>query len=103
MNNEEEIELMIKEKNLNAPRITPDDIDENIETIHYHVVPNTTLILCVLVLKNDFTVSGESAAASKENFDEEIGRKIAFDNAREKIWPLMGYMLKQKLYEDNLK
>jgi hypothetical protein len=57
------------------------------------------LTFCVLVLRNGFTVTGESACASPENFNAEIGRKIAFENARQKIWPLMGYALKQQLSE----
>lgn len=57
------------------------------------------LTFCVLVLRNGFTVTGESACASPENFDAEIGRKIARTNAVNKIWPLMGYELKQKLHE----
>ena len=58
-----------------------------------------TLTFCVLILKNGFTVTGESACASPDNFDAEIGKKIAYQNAREKIWMLEGYLLKQKLYE----
>jgi hypothetical protein len=62
------------------------------------VVPALGLLtFCVLVLKNGFTVTGESACASPENFDAEIGRKIARQKAIEKIWPLMGYALKDKL------
>ena len=57
------------------------------------------LTFCVLVLKNGFTVTGESACASPENFDAELGRKIARANAVNKIWPLMGYALKEKLAE----
>ncbi|HHW8768572.1 TPA: Gp49 family protein, partial [Salmonella enterica] len=57
------------------------------------------LTFCVLVLKNGFTVTGESACASPENFDPEIGRKIARSNAIAKIWPLEGYLLKQQLHE----
>ena len=57
------------------------------------------LTFCVLVLKNGFTVTGESACASPENFDAEIGRKIALENAKQKIWPLMGYQLKEELYQ----
>lgn len=53
----------------------------------------------MLVLKNGFTVTGESACASHENFDAEIGRKVAYENAREKIWMLEGYLLKEKLYQ----
>ena len=57
------------------------------------------LTFCVLVLKNGFTVTGESACASPENFDAELGRKIARANAVAKIWPLLGFSLKQKLHE----
>ena len=57
------------------------------------------MTFCVLVLRNGFTVTGESACASPENFDAELGRKIARQNAVSKTWPLMGYHLKQKLAE----
>nr|WP_260566597.1 Gp49 family protein [Pseudomonas aeruginosa] len=55
------------------------------------------LTFCVLVLKNGFTVTGESACASPANFDAEIGRKISRQNAVSKIWPLMGYELRSRL------
>lgn len=57
------------------------------------------LTFCVLVLRNGFTVTGESACASPENFDADLGRKIARQNAINKVWPLMGYALKQRLSE----
>lgn len=57
------------------------------------------LTFCVLTLRNGFTVTGESACASPENFDPELGRKIARTNAVDKIWPLMGYALKARLHE----
>ena len=82
-----------------APRLTPDAIDAAILAEQYHVFDGTTLTVCCLTLQNGYTVTGESAAASPENFDEEIGRKIARQNAREKIWSLEGYLLKQRLHE----
>ena len=60
------------------------------------------LTFCVLVLKNGFTVTGESACASPENFNEELGRKIARANAVNKVWPLEGYLLKQMLHQTAL-
>lgn len=57
------------------------------------------LTFCVLVLRNGFTVTGESACASPENFDAELGRKIARQNAVAKVWPLMGYALKERLHK----
>ena len=59
--------------------------------------PLELLTFCVLVLRNGFTVTGESACASPENFDAGIGRLLARDNAVAKVWPLMGYELRSKL------
>lgn len=92
------IEQQIQDKGLNAPRLTPDLIDSVIVDAQYHVFPDTTLTVCCLRLANGFTVTGESAAASPENFDQEIGRNIAFRNARDKIWSLEGYLLRQRLH-----
>ena len=55
------------------------------------------LTFCVLGLRNGFTVTGESACASPENFNAEIGRRVARENAVDKIWPLMGYELKSSI------
>jgi hypothetical protein len=114
--NEKSIEQEIQAKGLTAPRITPADIEANILSEHYftaedgliglaaggeyHDYPECLglLTFCVLVLKNGFTVTGESACASPENFDAEIGRKIARQNAVNKIWPLMGYELRSRLH-----
>lgn len=96
---ENEIELEIQEKSLNAPRLTPDDIDAAIVGEKYHIFEGTTLTVCCLILRNGYAVAGESAAVNQENFNIEIGRKIARQNAREKLWALEGYLLKQRLFE----
>ena len=118
MSNEKQIEQEIQDKGLTAPRITPDLINSKIKDTAYILprdvckrdngvevfdapVPLQTLTFCVLTLENGFTVTGESACASPENFDAEIGKKIAFENAREKIWLLEGYLLKQRLFEQS--
>lgn len=111
------IEMAIIDKGLTAPRVTPDDIKANIVAEYFFtaqngvigansalngpVVPELCLLtFCVLVLRNGFTVTGESACASPENFDPAIGRMIARDNAIQKVWPLMGYELKERLYQE---
>jgi len=91
------IEAEIQAKGLDAPRLTPAHIDEQIVGEAYHVFPGTTLTVCALTLRNGFHVTGESAAASPENFDAELGRKIARDNARNKIWAFEGYALRNAL------
>lgn len=117
---EQQIEQEIQSKNLNAPRLTPELIDSKIKAVEYILPrdvckrdngvevfdappPLQTLTFCILTLENGFTVTGESACASPENFDAEIGKKIAYDNAREKIWLLEGYLLKEKLYQKQIK
>ncbi len=91
------IEAEIQAKGLNAPRLNPQMIDDTIVSEQYHVFPGTTMTVCALSLRNGYVVIGESAAASPENFDKEIGRRIARDNARNKIWALEGYLLRSKL------
>lgn len=104
-----------------APRINPDDIKGNIVSEHYFTASQALvgetrgpewqatpkeldlLTFCVMVLANGFTVTGESACASPENFNADIGRKIARQNAVAKIWPLMGYELRQRLHEAALR
>lgn len=98
---EQVIEQQIQAKGLTAPRLTPENIDAVILGEAYHVFPDSTLTVCCLYLTNGYTVTGESAAASKANFDRGIGRKIARDNARDKIWALEGYLLRQRLFETN--
>lgn len=125
---DKDIEQEIQDKGLTAPRVTPQHIESIIAGEYYftakegvhganeavairnedpianiqpydHVRELSLLTFCVLVLRNGFTVTGESACASPENFDAEIGRKIARQNAVNKIWMLEGYLLKQKLSE----
>ena len=97
MRDEEKLEAEIKSKGLNAPRLNPTHISEQIAGEYFHVIPGTAFTICALTLRNGFIVTGESAAASIENFNEEIGRNIARDNARNKIWALEGYLLRSKL------
>lgn len=100
MASEQDIEAEIQAKGKTAPRLTPDKIDAAIADEAYHVFPGTTLTVCCLTLQNGFTVTGESAAASPANFDEEIGRKIARENARQKIWAFEGYLLRERLHNE---
>ena len=60
-------------------------------------IPGTLLTVCCLTLQNGFNVVGESASVSVNNFDAEIGRKVSRAKARDKIWALEGYLLKQYL------
>ena len=91
------IEQEIQDKGLTAPRVTPERIENVIVSEQYHVFNGTTLTVCCLTLANGFTVLGESACASPENYDADLGRKIARENAKQKIWALEGYALRNEL------
>lgn len=117
---DQNIEDEIQRKGKTAARVTPSDIEAVItgeiyftaaqgvsgaardrhESAWYSPPSLGLLTFCVLVLRNGFTVTGESACASPENFDAEIGKKIARQNAVQKIWPLEGYLLRQRLSEE---
>jgi hypothetical protein len=101
--NEQSTEAAIQTKGLNAPRLSPALIDAAIIADDFWNPPGTTLTVCVLTLKNGTHVVGESACVSPENFDAEIGKKIARDNARHKVWALEGYLLKEKLASGDVK
>lgn len=103
--NEQVIEEEIQAKNLNAPRVTPQQIDNLMEDVvyWYQVIPDTTTTIAVAFDRNGFSLAtGLSACADPDNFDEEIGKKIAIGNAerkaREELWRLEGYKLKRELY-----
>ena len=98
-NNENAIEQEIQDKGLTAPRLTPALIDATIDCETYTVLPSGRVTICEMTLKNGFVVLGESSCVSKENFNAELGQKIARENARNKIWELEGYLLKQRLFE----
>ncbi|MGG1947092.1 Gp49 family protein [Trinickia sp. NRRL B-1857] len=125
-NDDETIEQEIVRKGKTALRVTPQAVEAAIAEERYFTAaqgaamaweqgpigsqgapdelgPLALLTFCVLVLRNGFTVTGESACASPENFDSEIGRKIARQNAVAKIWPLEGYLLKQRLREHDFR
>lgn len=96
-NDEQRTEEQIQAKGLTAPRVTPADVDAEIVGEQFHVFPGTTVTICLLTLANGFSVTGESAAASPENFDQQIGQDIARRNARDKVWPLLGFRLRDSL------
>lgn len=94
---ESEIESEMQKKNLTrSPRIAPGDVDRVITGTDYYVFPNTTVTVACLTLRNGFYVCGYSACLNPANFDVELGRQVAFNDARDKIWKLEAYRLKER-------
>lgn len=117
---EQQIEQEIQDKGLNAPRLTPRHIDAVIVEEHYFTAEDgatnappdmcnrgefphlAQITFCVLILKNGYKITGVNhSSVSPENHDPEMGRKLAYEDARNKIWELEGYLLKEKLYLQN--
>lgn len=103
---------------MNAPRVTPEDIENAIQSVYYIdggkmiVHANSiqhkgkgldvaqaaqAMTICMMVLKNGFIVLGKSAPVSPQNFDKVLGEKIAYEDCIKQMWPLMGFALKEKL------
>jgi hypothetical protein len=115
----ESVEQEIQRKGLTAARVTPADIEANIVSEYFFTARDGAngqlakseraaivdpvvlglLTFCVLVLRNGYTVHGVSACASPANFNAELGRRIARENAVREMWPLMGYALREKLHQ----
>ncbi len=91
-----------------APRVTIEYLESQIVSEYTFTGASATtgcpiheslgcLTFCILVLKNGFTVTGQSACADPANFDRDIGNRLARKDAIGKIWPLLGYELRTKL------
>lgn len=108
----------IKDSEPKAPRITPEHVNSKVTSIRYitgdkfniayqkddeQLFGLPQLTICILTLENGFTVTGESACVSPENFDPLTGQRKAFEKAHDKIYMLEGYLLKENLYRENLK
>lgn len=91
-------EAAIQAGEATAPRVTPEKLRGLISEILF-IRPTGTLMICVVTLKNGFTVTGESAGISPENFREDIGRRVSYKNALDKLWPLEGYRQKDEAHK----
>lgn len=99
--NDQAIEQQIKAKGLAAPRVTLDDLNANIVSVEIvkHIAPSGQVLRwAVLTTRNGYAVTGRpSVSVSPENDNAELGEQIARDNARNELWPLMGYALKERM------
>lgn len=120
---DEQIEQEIQAKGLTASRLTPQDIEDSIAEEHYftafdgavgampvnaplgHISRDLKLVtICALVLKNGHRIVGvNTGPVSAENFDKELGQKLARQNAIDQLWPLLGFQLRDKLWQEREK
>lgn len=92
-------ELETKLSKCPAPRVTKEQMQARISSRAF-VKIGETLTHCQIILDNGFSVTGESACVNPENYDKEIGEKIAYDNAFNKLWPLFGFLLAETQFQE---
>lgn len=114
MDNVKRTEAIATSHNPKAPRVSLDDVLASIQQESYFLVgdalyktgaikgpydehPASKMTICVVVLHNGFIVIGKTAPASADNFDPEVGRKLAHEDCIRQIWPLLGFELRSKL------
>lgn len=104
-NSDSAIERAIQAAGATAPRVKPEDMDANI--VHTEIVKHIShggqvLRWAVLTTRSGYAVVGNpSVSVSPENDREEIGVRVATENSRNALWPLMGYALKESLSKEN--
>lgn len=96
----DEIEAKMVARGLTGRRVTRELIEEKILRADYHRFPDTTVTICLLTLENGFTVIGQSACADPANFRRDMGEDLALADAKDKIWQLEGYLLRQLMHNE---
>lgn len=86
---------------MSAPKVTLAQIKAKIVAVDFLLMPDKRTTICHITLQNGYTVRGESSCVSKENFDAALGQELAQADAIDKIWPLEGYLLAEKLYQES--
>lgn len=97
--NKDDIEKEVTALGLNAPRITPEDVSAVIGAWEFHVFPHSQMTVCCITLLNGFTVTGESACVSPENFNKELGEKYSHLRAKDKVFELLAFQMCQRRFE----
>jgi hypothetical protein len=91
---------MALERSPSPNRVTPEYLQSRIAQVEFYGphLFGGTMTICKIILDNGFTVTGKSACADPLNYNQEIGEKIAYENAEKEIWPLLGFLLKEKMH-----
>lgn len=80
--------------------VTAEYMQKRIKDVSYSILPGTTVTICLLTMANGFSVMGKSACVNPHNFDAAVGRKFAYEDAVEQLWPLEGYLLAEELFHE---
>lgn len=93
-------ELHKKLNNRPAERVTKEGMEARVVSTEFHCIGGGTVTVAHIKLDNGFSVRGESACVNPENYNQEIGERIAYDDAFRKLWPLFGFLLAERNYQN---
>lgn len=97
-----EIAKFINTEDPNGRKVTPDLIEEKIDKVEYQLLEDSLLTICIITMKNEFQFVGTSTCADPKIFTKEKGEQVAYQKAFDQIFPMEGYLLKEKLYLETL-
>jgi len=85
------------------PRVTKESIEARIKEVNYLYIGTGEAAkgtICIITMENGWTSTGFSAPADPRNYDEDIGRHYAYENAFKPLWQLEGYLLRERLHKE---
>ena len=88
---------------MQAPTVTQQGIFDKIKGATYTLLPNGRTTICQLTMENGFTIEGQSACVSADNYNQHLGEKYAYEDALNKVWPFEGYLLAEQIYQKGKK
>ncbi len=65
---------------------------------YWHPTDAPYFTVCCLFVDNGYILIGKSAPADPENFDEELGKRFAREDAERQFWPILGFVLREQLH-----
>lgn len=86
---------------MSAPSVTLASIHNKIKGSTYTLLADGRTTICQLRLENGYTIIGKSACVCVENYNQALGEKFAYEDAVNSIWPLEGYLLQERLFQDS--
>lgn len=98
MLNQEQLNQKLDESP-SSKRLTPDLLTSKIAKTEFHRL-SETLTVAVVTTVNGFQIVGKSACADPANYNQQIGEKVAYDDAFKQLWPLEGYLLREEISKE---
>lgn len=85
---------------MSSYKVTLEMVEEEVVQTEYVILPDGKTTICLLTMRNGYTIRGESSCVDPANFKKEDGEKYALERAMDKIWPLLGFRMQDKMHRE---